>query len=90
MAEGYISDSIFWGQGLQALPQKIPVVLSVFLPAGTKARDRHLGCFQFLAITNQVVINIVEHVSLWYGRSSFGYISKSSIVVLQKELFSIF
>ena len=43
-AAGYISSAIFPVRGLpekeaiKALPQKIPVVLSVFLPAGTKAR----------------------------------------------------
>ena len=41
---GYISSAIFRVRGvpyveaIKALPQKIPVVLSVFLPAGTKAR----------------------------------------------------
>jgi hypothetical protein len=51
MAEGYISDSIFWGCGLppeeaiKLLPQKIPVVPSVFLLVGTKARDT-CGCWK--------------------------------------------
>ena len=39
----------------------------------------YLGCFQFLTITNKASVNIVEHVSLWYGRKSFGYMSKSGI-----------
>ena len=36
-----------------------------------------LGCFQFLAITNKATMNIVEHVPLWHGGASFGYITKS-------------
>jgi hypothetical protein len=40
---------------------------------------RHLGCFQLLAITNKATMNIVEHMSLWQGGASFGYISKSGI-----------
>jgi hypothetical protein len=28
---------------------------------------------------NQVAINIVEHVSLWYDGASFGYIPRSGI-----------
>ena len=50
-AAGYISSAIFPVRGLpekeaiKALPQKIPVVLSVFLPAGTKARAIVLKCF---------------------------------------------
>jgi hypothetical protein len=35
-----------------------------------------LGCFQLLAITNKAAMNIVEHVSLWYGGASFGYMSR--------------
>ena len=40
----------------------------------------HLGCFQLLAITNKAAMNIVEHMPLWHGGPSFGYISKSGIV----------
>jgi hypothetical protein len=39
----------------------------------------HLGCFQLLAITNKVAMNIVEHVPLCHGGASFGYIPKSDI-----------
>jgi hypothetical protein len=31
----------------------------------------HLGCFQQLAVTNKAAVNIGEHVSLWYGGTSF-------------------
>jgi hypothetical protein len=41
--------------------------------------DTHLGCFQFLAIMNKAVMNIVEHVSLWFGGATFGYMPRSSI-----------
>jgi hypothetical protein len=41
---------------------------------------RHLGCFQLLAITNKAAMNVVEHVRLWHGGASFGYIPKSGIV----------
>jgi hypothetical protein len=40
----------------------------------------HLVCFQLLAITNKAAMNIVEHVPLWHGGASFGYIPKSGIV----------
>ena len=39
----------------------------------------HLGCFQVLAITNKATMNIVEHVLLWHGGASFGYMPKSGI-----------
>jgi hypothetical protein len=39
----------------------------------------HLGCFQVLAITNMTAMNIVEHLPLWHGGASFGYIPKSGI-----------
>jgi hypothetical protein len=35
--------------------------------------------FSFLAITNKAVMNIAEHVLLWHGRASFGYVLKSDI-----------
>ena len=40
---------------------------------------RHLGCFQVLAITNKANMKIVEHMLLWHGGTSFGYIAKSGI-----------
>jgi hypothetical protein len=39
----------------------------------------HLGCFQLLVITNKAAMNIVEHVPLWYLRTSFVYMPKSAI-----------
>ena len=39
----------------------------------------HLDCFQLLAITNKTAMNVVEHLPLWHGGSSFGYMPKSGI-----------
>jgi hypothetical protein len=39
----------------------------------------HLSCFQLLTITNKATTNIVEHMPLWHGRTSFGYIPRSGI-----------
>ena len=50
--------------------------------------EGHLGCFQFLAITVQAAMNIVEQVSLSDGGAYFGNMSRSG--GLQVELFSIF
>jgi hypothetical protein len=41
--------------------------------------EGHLRSFQFLAIINMAAMNIVEHVSLLYVRTSFGYMSRSGI-----------
>jgi len=41
--------------------------------------EGHLDCFQFLAIINKSVINIVEQVSLWDGGASFGSMPRSGI-----------
>jgi hypothetical protein len=42
--------------------------------------EEHLGCFQLVAITNKVPMNIMEHdVSLWYAGASFGYTPSSGI-----------
>jgi hypothetical protein len=38
-----------------------------------------LGYFQLLAITNKAAMNIGEHLLLWHGAASFGYIPKSGI-----------
>ena len=51
----------------------------VVLAGETVARDRHLGCFQVLAITNSAAMNIVEQMLLWYDRASLWYIAKSGI-----------
>ena len=39
----------------------------------------HLSYFLLLPITNKAAMNIVEHVSLWHGGASFGYIPKNGI-----------
>ena len=39
--------------------------------------EGHLGCFQFLAFINKVSMNVVKHMSLWYGGTSFGYMPSS-------------
>jgi hypothetical protein len=39
--------------------------------------EEQLGCFQFLAIMNKAVTNIVEQVSLWDAGASFWYIPRS-------------
>jgi hypothetical protein len=39
----------------------------------------HVVCFQLLAITIKATMNIMEHIPLWHGGTSFGYITKSSI-----------
>ena len=38
-----------------------------------------LGCLQLLDITNKPTVNIMEHMPLWHGRTSLGYIPKGSI-----------
>ena len=38
-----------------------------------------LDCFQLLAIINKATMNIVEHMPLWHGGASFGYILKNGI-----------
>jgi hypothetical protein len=45
----------------------------------------HLGCFQFLPITNKATVNIEEHVSLWHGKAFFGYITKSGFAGSSKR-----
>ena len=44
--------------------------------------EGYLGCFQVLAITNNASMNIVKHISLWYGWASIEYIPKSVIARL--------
>jgi hypothetical protein len=39
-----------------------------------------MGSFQLLVTTDKVVMNIIGQVSLWYGGSSLGYMSKIGIV----------
>jgi len=41
--------------------------------------EGHLGSFQLLAIINKAAMNIVEHVSLLYVGTSFGYMLKRGI-----------
>jgi hypothetical protein len=40
--------------------------------------EGYLGCFQFLYIRNKAAMNIMEHVSLLDGGTSFVYTSRSS------------
>ncbi|KAL6087654.1 hypothetical protein STEG23_030580 [Scotinomys teguina] len=47
------------------------------LPETKEGRvERNLSCFQ---ITNEAAMKIVEQVSLWYDRVSFGYMPRTSI-----------
>ena len=41
--------------------------------------EGHLGGFQVLAVTNKAAMNMVEHVSLWYGGVSPGCMYKGGI-----------
>ena len=50
---------------------------SFFIHSST---DRHLGCFQILAIVNNAAVNIGVHIFFWIGVSRFfGYIPRSRI-----------
>jgi hypothetical protein len=49
-----------------------------------------LGCFQFLVIASKAAMNIVEHISLWYGGAAFEYMPNRGISRLQVELFPFF
>jgi hypothetical protein len=52
--------------------------------------EGHLGCLQLLAITDKAAMNIVEHMSLWYGGESFGYMPKSVIAGFSDRTISNF
>ena len=41
--------------------------------------EGHLDCFQLLGITNKDAMNMVEHLSLWYGGATFGYMLNNGI-----------
>jgi hypothetical protein len=41
--------------------------------------EEYLCCFQLLSTTNKAAMDIVGHVSLGYGKTSFGYMAKSGI-----------
>jgi len=41
--------------------------------------EAHLGCFQFLDITNKAAMNVFEQVSLCYNGASFRYKAKNGI-----------
>jgi hypothetical protein len=43
--------------------------------------EEHLGYFQLLAIIIKAAMNIVEHVSLLYVRTSSGYMPRSCWVL---------
>jgi hypothetical protein len=49
---------------------------------------RHLYGFQFLAILNKTDMNILQHVSLWYCGTSFGYMPRSGIAGSSRFHFS--
>ena len=42
--------------------------------------EGHLVCLQLLSVSNKAALNMVECVSSWFGRTSFGYMLKSGIV----------
>jgi hypothetical protein len=44
----------------------------------TYSVEGHLGCFQLLVITNKATMDIVEHVLLCHGGTSFGYIRNTN------------
>ena len=50
----------------------------------------NLGCFEVLATMNNVAMNIVEHMSLWYDWASFGYIPKLVLLGLEEGFYFIF
>lgn len=54
--------------------------------------EGHLGCFCFLALMNNVVMNIHVNVFMWrYGFSSLGYTAQHGIVLAYgNAVFSIF
>jgi hypothetical protein len=39
----------------------------------------YLGCFNFLAIINKAAMDIMGHLSFWYGDTSFVYMLRSNI-----------
>ena len=41
--------------------------------------EKHLGCFQLLAIISNAAMNMAQHMYLWYGRTSFMCMPKSDI-----------
>jgi hypothetical protein len=46
--------------------------------AKEKKSKEHLS-LHFLVVTNKVAVNIVEHMPLWYGGESYGYMPRSRI-----------
>jgi hypothetical protein len=52
--------------------------------------EEHLGAFHLLAIINKAAMNIVEHVSLLYVVTSFGYMHRSCIAGSSGRAISIF
>ena len=49
----------------------------------------HLGCLHCLVIINKTSINIIEHIPLWHGGVSFGYMTKSGFLGFQVDIFPI-
>jgi hypothetical protein len=41
--------------------------------------EKHLGSFQLLASINKATKNIVEHMSMLYGGTSFGCMARSDV-----------
>ncbi|ERE91425.1 Protein of unknown function DUF3704 containing protein [Cricetulus griseus] len=64
---------------LECLEVDIREISSVFMGLTFYAEkvEGNLGCFQFLAITNNAAMNVVEQMSLLYECASFGYMPKS-------------
>ena len=52
--------------------------------------EEHVGCFQLLVLKAKVAMNIVDQVSLWDGRASFGLCSGVVYHGLKVELFTVF
>jgi hypothetical protein len=52
--------------------------------------EGHLGSFQFLAIINKAVMNIVEHVSLLHAEAFSGYMPRSSISGYSSRIMTTF
>ncbi|ERE66519.1 zinc finger protein [Cricetulus griseus] len=70
------------GKGTVVKPDDLSSILETHMVEEknqvTQVED-HLGCFQFLAITNSPSMNIVKQMSLLYECASFGSMPKSGI-----------
>jgi hypothetical protein len=52
--------------------------------------EGHLGCFQFLAITDKAARNMVEHMSLWDSGASFVHMPSKGIHNFSLPVYSEF